>query len=906
MVAEAASVLEIPDPWPGVKASWRRTLSVPSTAAVDSPDTRHEWHFLDNATDVAATVAATGVQPAGTLLCVHGNPTWSYLWRTLLSGATSGATAAATGPWRVIAVDQLDMGFSERTGTFRRLEDRITDLGDLTNALGLTGPIVTVGHDWGGVISLGWATRHRDELAGVVLTNTAVHPAGYSLPPALKLALHPAVHGWGTTTTSAFLRITHGLAQPPLTPDVRAAFMAPYRSVSRRAGVGNFVADIPATSSHPSWSTLDEVSSGIQTLGVPAFMMWGPKDPIFSDRYLRDLIHRLPQADVHRFEGASHLVQEDRDIATPTFDWLAKNVVDRGHTPGDTPAIPANAHEAAYSPMLAELDARREDTSVAIVDMAPGSASKASNTLVHRSASWAELARDVDDLAAGLADLGVTAGKRVSLLVPPGITLTTLIYACLRLGAVIVVADAGLGTQGMSRAIKGAGPDFLVGIERALAGARLYNWPGIRISSADFTGATGSSKRALFNVAATVPEIMAKGSMLRRSNSALAFTPAAPDDDAAVLFTSGSTGPAKGVVYTHRRLAAMRDTLKATYALKAGTGLVAGFAPFALLGPALGATSVTPDMDVTSPRTLTATALAAAAAAIDATVVFASPAAMVNVVASEAQLTPEHRAALAGVELVLSAGAPLSETLLAEVAQLAPNAAIHTPYGMTEALPVTAISLEGIREAGVGNGVCVGKPVNGAVVAIAALNPDGTPTLEPIMTPGITGEILVAAPHVKARYDRLWITQEHSAAIPGWHRSGDVGHFDDAGRLWVEGRLAHVITTPAGVRTPVAAEQAAERLAEVSRAAVVGVGPAGTAAAVVIVETVPPTKRAGLADTALTNAVRSAARNVDLDVAAVLCIPEMPTDIRHNSKIDRAKLAVWASRLLSGGPAGKP
>ncbi|GAA5229324.1 alpha/beta fold hydrolase [Arthrobacter cryoconiti] len=901
MVAEAASVLEIPDPWPGVKASWRRTLSVPSTSAVDSPGTRHEWHFLDNAADVAATVAATGVQPAGTLLCVHGNPTWSYLWRTLLSGATTGATAT-TGPWRVIAVDQLDMGFSERTGTFRRLEDRITDLGDLTNALGLTGPVVTVGHDWGGIISLGWATRHRDELAGVVLTNTAVHPAGFSLPPALKLALHPAVHGWGTTTTSAFLRVTHGLAQPPLTPDVRAAFMAPYRSVSRRAGVGNFVADIPATSSHPSWSALDEVSSGIQTLGVPALMMWGPKDPIFSDRYLRDLIHRLPQADVHRFEGASHLVQEDRDIATPTFDWLAKNLVGRGHVP----AIPEATREAAYSPMLAELDARCEDTSVAIVDMAPGSASKVSNTLVNRSASWAELARDVDDLAAGLADLGVTAGKRVSLLVPPGITLTTLIYACLRLGAVILVADAGLGTQGMSRAIKGAGPDFLVGIERALAGARLYNWPGIRISSVDFPGVTGSSKRALFNVAATVPEIMAKGSVLRRSNPASAFTPAAPDDDAAVLFTSGSTGPAKGVVYTHRRLAAMRDTLKATYALKAGTGLVAGFAPFALLGPALGATSVTPDMDVTSPRTLTAAALAAAAAAIDATVVFASPAAMVNVVASEAHLTPEHRTALARVELVLSAGAPLSEPLLAEVAQLAPNAAIHTPYGMTEALPVTDISLDGIREAGVGNGVCVGKAVSGAVVAITALNPDGTPTLEPSTAPGITGEILVAAPHVKARYDRLWITQEHSAAIPGWHRSGDVGHFDDAGRLWVEGRLAHVITTPAGVRTPVAGEQAAERLPEVSRAAVVGVGPVGTAAAVVIVETVPQTKRAGLADTALAAAVRSAARTVDLEVAAVLCIPEMPTDIRHNSKIDRAKLAVWASRLLSGGRAGKP
>src|SRR6185437_14932655 len=109
----------------------------------------------------------------------------------------------------------------------------INDLSDFTAELGLTGPVVSVGHDWGGLISLGWANRHREQLAGVVLTNTAVHPSGFSLPPALQLALHPAVHKWGTTTSSAFLRVTHGLAQPALADDVRAAFMAPYKTVSR-------------------------------------------------------------------------------------------------------------------------------------------------------------------------------------------------------------------------------------------------------------------------------------------------------------------------------------------------------------------------------------------------------------------------------------------------------------------------------------------------------------------------------------------------------------------------------------------------------------------------------------------------------------------------------------------------
>jgi acyl-coenzyme A synthetase/AMP-(fatty) acid ligase len=166
--------------------------------------------------------------------------------------------------------------------------------------------------------------------------------------------------------------------------------------------------------------------------------------------------------------------------------------------------------------------------------------------------------------------------------------------------------------------------------------------------------------------------------------------------------------------------------------------------------------------------------------------------------------------------------------------------------------------------------------------------------------------VLVTAPHVKDSYDRLWLTQQGSTNPVGWHRTGDVGHFDAEGRLWVEGRLQHVVTAPGKAVTPVGAEQAVERLDGVGLAAVVGVGPAGTQAIVAVVETVPPVRKAGPAAPHLAHRVRAAAREAGVDVSAVLAVPNQPTDIRHNAKIDRTRLSAWAARALAGGRPGKP
>jgi len=877
---------QLPPPGlPGLDPGWSRLVE-----AEDADGRRRTWHVLDS-----GSPDRPEARTVGTLLCVHGNPTWGYLWRRLLAAGSVGRRA-----WRVVAPDQLDMGFSERTGTRRRLDRRVDDLSALTAAMDMPGPVVVVAHDWGGPIALGWALAHRQQLAGIVLTNTAVHQPQTSGAPALiRLARTPALLASATVRTQAFLRGTLALS-PHLPAEVREAYLAPYHGAERRLAIGDFVEDIPLTPTHPSWQTLAAIRAGLPGLvDVGALLLWGPGDPVFGDRYLDDLQLRLPQASVHRFEGARHLVAEDADVAGTVVTWL-EATLSHGPTPSSHGVHRADhvdrVDRGDRRPLWAALDERAGDPSTAVAEMGAGEHGHA------RTVAWSALHDRVRDLAAGLAATGVRPGERVALLIPPGVDLTVAVYACWRIGAVIVLADAGLGVRGLHRALRGARPRHVIGIAKALAVARALGWPGRRIAAAQLSSPIsrmGAALRTALGVEATLDDLSARGA------GAPLPEPPSGDDDAAVLFTSGATGPAKGVVYRHRQLEAQRDVLRTTYGIGPDDRFVAAFAPFALYGPALGITSAVPDCDVTAPRTLTAAALANATAAIGATLVFGSPAALANAVATADGLDARQRAALGGVRLLLSAGAPIPAALLRRAAGLLPAAEAHTPYGMTEALPVTDITLSGIEAAGMevaggGEGVCVGRPVLGVEVTVRPLGRDGKPADDPADVAdvaAVTGEICVRAAHVKDRYDRLWLTQHTSMDAAGWHRTGDVGHLDHAGRLWVEGRLVHVVVTADGCVTPVGPEQRVECLPAVARAAVVGVGPVGTQQVVVVVEPMDPPRRLAIAPLALADAVREEA---GVEVAAVLVAPSLPVDIRHNAKVDRGEVARRAAALLAG------
>ena len=845
---------------PGLDAAWSRLVRVEGSDGAE-----HTWHVLDS-------------RPADsslTVLCVHGNPTWSYLWRRLFTTAPPS--------WRVIAPDLLGMGFSDRLDAPRTLAERVSDLSALTEALDVSGPVVTVAHDWGGSISLGWAAEHRAQLRGVVLTNTAVHlPEGLAGPVLIRLAHLPALRTAVCTLTPTFVRGATALSRPALPADIRNAFAAPYVGARRRRSVGDFVADIPFEASHPSHRPLERIAESTRGLEAPALLLWGPRDPVFGQPYLDDLLERLPQAQVHRYERASHLVTEDApQYAAAVVAWVS----DLDEPPAALPeAERRGVRDAAATSTLSErLVARAGDPAPAVVDVG------------RVAISWDLLARRVDEIASGLAAAGVRPGDRVALLVPPSADLTAAVYAVWRAGAVIVVADKGLGLLGMGRALRGARANHLVGSAQGLAAARAMRLPGTRF-------AAGTAPRWVLRALGAELTLT---DIARIGRGAARPTEPAAEDECAVVFTSGATGPAKGVVYRHRQVGFQLELIRSTYTLSDADRIVAAFAPFALYGPALGIGSAVPEMDVTSPGTLTASALADAVTAVDATVIFSSPAALRSVLTTAEALSSAQRTAFGGIRLVMSAGAPVPLGLLRSLGALLPAAEIHTPYGMTEALPVTDISLPEIEAAGPGNGVCVGRPLPGVDVTVSELSSLGAADGPLTAEAGSCGEVCVRADHLKDRYDALWAVQWSSSRNDGWHRTGDVGHLDEQGRLWIEGRLEHVISTANGVVTPVGVEQKAEALDAVGAAAVVGVGPVGVQQVVVVV--VPegvrrPRWSSPVAAQPLLDDVRRAA---DVEIAAVLVVPELPVDIRHASKVDRRKVQQWAGEVLAGTNASR-
>src|SRR5690554_5143890 len=406
--------------------------------------------------------------------------------------------------------------------------------------------------------------------------------------------------------------------------------------------------------------------------------------------------------------------------------------------------------------------------------------------------SYGELDRRSDAIAAGLARRGIGRGSRTVVMVRPTPEFFLLMYALFKAGAVPVLVDPGIDKRALKQCLDEAAPDAFVGIPLAMFARRLRRWAG----SAKLRVTTGA--RSWF-ADATLADMERAGA---GAGSQLADT--APDDVAAILFTSGSTGVPKGVVYRHRHFVAQIDMLGGMLGVSPGGVDFPTFPPFALFDPALGLTSIIPDMDPTRPAKADPRKLHAAIERFGVTQLFGSPALM--------RVLAEHGAPLPTVSRVTSAGAPVPAEVVARMRGLLPgDAQFWTPYGATECLPVAVIEgreLVTLRErTATGAGTCVGRPVPPNEVRIIRITDEAIPEWSDglLVKPGQVGEITVAGPtatdtyfnrEAQTRLAKILEVRDSPAGEPRVvHRMGDLGYFDAEGRLWFCGRKSQRVVT---------------------------------------------------------------------------------------------------------------
>lgn len=509
--------------------------------------------------------------------------------------------------------------------------------------------------------------------------------------------------------------------------------------------------------------------------------------------------------------------------------------------------------------------------------------------------TFGELDALSDTFARGFEATGLESGDRTLLLLKPSFDFYGVIFGLLKMGAVPVLMDPGMGVKPLLGCISQIGPVATVAI------------PPVHVVRLIARGSFASVKKPYtaggkwFWGGHNLAQVKAAGA----GDTPYEIRSYAAEEEAAVVFTSGSTGLPKGVSYRHASFTAATEQIRDVYGLGPGTRVVECFAPFAIFDLCMGSTCIIPDMNLSKPATAQPERIADALQLNEATVAFASPIVWANTV----RWCQKNKVTFPSLTKVLAAGAPIPPDLHRRFQDVLPvGAEVHTPYGCTEGMPVANVSTNTIlgetaAKTAAGQGTCVGTLAPQIRVRIIGITEEAIPTwsddLE--LPQGEIGEIVLGGPVVSPEYkenpdaNRKSKIQEGDAVL---HRMGDLAYFDEQGRLWFCGRKGHRLQTQQGMVPAVPVEGVFNEHPKVLRTALVGVGQRGAEVPVLCVQAEEgETFSAADAEEMLALAAGTRWEGV---VSTWLLHTAFPTDARHNSKIRREDLKVWATKQLAG------
>jgi olefin beta-lactone synthetase len=509
--------------------------------------------------------------------------------------------------------------------------------------------------------------------------------------------------------------------------------------------------------------------------------------------------------------------------------------------------------------------------------------------------SFAELNCRADNYANYFTLEGLCPGDITILMVTPSVDFICLTLALFKIGTPIVLIDPGMGYKNLLRCIERVHPKFLIGILKAILFSKLFQKP---FQTVEKVFCCGKSFGLLG------PDITKD---IQGSGVAYPVYQPTESDLAAIIFTTGSTGPPKGVRYEHSIFSAQLRLIKEYYGIGPGDVDQPAFPLFALFSAALGACSVIPDMDPTKPARVDPIKFIDSIQKYKVTYSFGSPA-IWNVVS---RYCLQQGIVLDSVQKVLMAGAPVPYELMKRVRDVLPeDALVFTPYGATESLPIVSIEggeivSETWEKSRVGMGTCVGRPLPGIEIKIITISDEPLPELtrDMMVGNGQIGEIIVRGDVVTKAYLNNPTETKLAKIKDGdtfWHRMGDVGYFDNVDRLWFCGRRAHRVITKSKTLFSVPCEAIINEHPDVHRSALVGVKKCGAGNTTVPVMIVEPRKNRNINNKILIEEVKKRAGKSELtaEIDHFLIHDNFPVDIRHNAKIFREKLALWAQKKI--------